>query len=124
MDAVNRRVAPPSPILRGPQAVLIPTGSFEQRAVAGQSCEPEFALPGNQVAVQMLGRNLGVRAPLAHRRRSRRDAESQQVRLVPDYDGLNDGAGGEIAIAHSAGAMSLHAGSRRIRQPGAKKPLP
>ena len=48
MDAVDRRVGPPSPILRGIEAVLIPARPFEQRPVARERDQPELPRFGDQ----------------------------------------------------------------------------
>ena len=46
VNAMHDRVRPPSPVLLGPQAVLIPGSPFEQSVVVRQSREPELALLG------------------------------------------------------------------------------
>jgi hypothetical protein len=52
-----------------------------------------------------------------------RDPEAQQVRRVPDLDGLDERAGGEFAISSGAGTRSFDPRSFRISQPGTKVPL-
>src|SRR5436309_926058 len=43
VNAMNDRVRPPSPVLRGPQAVLIPGGSLEQSPAVRQRHKPKLA---------------------------------------------------------------------------------
>src|SRR5581483_7342398 len=123
MNAVNDGIGPPAPILGGPQAVLVPSGSFEQRAAAGERRQAELAVPGNQVAVQMLGMNCAERAPFLQRRRIGSDAEAQKARLVPKLNGLDEGAGRKFAVSDCAGTRAVDARADGISEAGVEIPL-
>ena len=69
MDAMNNRVGPPAPVFRGPQAVPVPSGCLEQGVAVRQWYQAELAMFGNQVSIQMFGRQFAVRAPFAQRGR-------------------------------------------------------
>jgi hypothetical protein len=120
---MNDGVRPQPPVLGGPQPVLIPSGSFKQGMVFCQARQHELALFGNHVSMQMLGKHLGIRAPLMHWRRILSNAEPQHARLVPNFDRLDKEACGELAIADCARTRSCNAGPFGISQPSAKVPL-
>src|SRR5215813_13299363 len=103
--------------------MLIPGGPFEQCSLAGERREPELALLRNQISVQMFRQHASVRAPFVHRCGIIRDAELKQPRLLPDFDGLHEGAGGELAITLCSGARSYDAGSLGISDPCPKEPF-
>ena len=86
VDAMDDGVRPPSPVSGRPQAVLVPTGAFEEGAIAGKRREAELAFSGNQIAVQMFGRDFAVRAPFAHGGGVLGDAEAEHSGRVPHFD--------------------------------------
>jgi hypothetical protein len=52
--------------------------------------KPELAAFGNEVTVQVLRQNLSVRAPFMHGCGIRRNGKSQEARLIPNFDRLNE----------------------------------
>src|SRR5271165_4149357 len=123
MDAMNDRVRPPSPVLGGPKAMLIPGGSFEQCVVIRQPLQLELALLRNQISMQMFRQDPGVKTPLPHWRRIRGDTEPKQPWLVPNFDRLNERAGREFAISYCAWSGSFNPGPLGIGKSGTKEPL-
>src|SRR4051812_32118733 len=123
VDAMDDRVRPEAPVFGRPEVMLIPGRSDEARASAGQRFERELAALRDEEAMQVRRVDAGVRRELAHRRWIRCDAEPQQVRLVPHFDRLDEGAGGELAGSRRADTAAVDPRTDRIRDPGAEVPL-
>src|SRR5579872_5293843 len=102
VNAMDDGIRPHAPVLRRPQAVLVPACAFEQGAVAGQGSEAEFPLAGDKVAVKVLGLDIAPGAPFVHGRGTLEDAEAEEPAGLPGVDLLDHAAGGEIAGARGA----------------------
>ena len=77
----------------------------------GQAAEAKLALFRNHVAVEVFGGEFGPGAPFTHGCGVFGDAEAQEIRLVPDFDWFDEGAGGELAVAYSAWSCAFDAGA-------------
>jgi len=99
VNAMNDRVRPQTPVLRGQQSVSIPCRAFQESAIVGEPREPKLSFFGNQVTVEVARRHLSVRTPLLHWGRVPGHGKSQQRGFFPHFDRLYKVARRELAVS-------------------------
>src|SRR4051812_33499417 len=92
LNVMDHEVGPVAPIVRGPQAVLVPGGSGDERAASSERRQFELALLRDVVAVEVLRIDGSVEAHFAHGWRGCGDQEAQAAGFVPGDDALFDRA--------------------------------
>src|SRR5215510_14470091 len=123
VDAMNDVVGPPVPVGFGPHGMRIPGRTFNPGAPARQFGQQKLALVRLEVAVEMLGRNVAVRGELVHGSRIGGDPEPQQMRLVPNRDGFDEGSGRKNTVADCTRSAAGNFGAHGVGNSSAENSL-
>ena len=115
VDAVNDHVAPDAPVRGRPDVVAIPGGAFKASFIGAHFDKNELPAFANEEAIEVRRINLTPGRALFHGRRLAGHGEFEVLGLVPNFDGLNEGTGGEDAVTNRADAVPFDLGTEGIR---------
>src|SRR5450432_1023838 len=90
MYPMNDEIRPNAPILRRPDCIPIRSGTLQSRPPSRQRRQRKLPVLRVEVSVKMGRLNMSVRGELVQWRRTRGHAKTQQPRLIPDFNRLNE----------------------------------